>query len=239
MQVLGLLGGLASVVFMVWCILGVLFAKGLRRRRMKMAGLGFLGLIGSMVLLVIGADQVAREAGFADNADQSRAKNAGVTDPAIWQERRQDEIRIADEKAARDKVNAEQLAREKADQAKADAERLKQDEEKAAAAKLQAENEKQAACRNDLRCWAEAAFVSASIDCANAIQSLAKWDYEWTDGWSEPKLARFRWKDQAAGIVTYTGDKLKLQNGFGAWKHVTYSCDYDPATKRVVSAQAF
>ncbi len=239
MQVLGFLGGLASIGFMVWCLFGVLFAKGRRRRRLKMTGLGFLGLIGSLGLLVIGADQVARQAGFTDSADQSLAKKAGVTDPAIWQARRQDEIRMADEKAALDKVKAEQLAQEKADQAKADAERLRQEEEKAAAAKRQAENEKQAACRSDLRCWAEAAFGSASIDCTTAIQSLAKWDYEWTDGWSEPKLARFRWKDQAAGIVTYTGDKLKLQNGFGAWKHVTYSCDYDPTTKRVVSAQAF
>ncbi|MBB3392057.1 hypothetical protein FHT82_004838 [Rhizobium sp. BK275] len=48
------------------------------------------------------------------------------------------------------------------------------------------------------------------------IQKLAKWDFEWADSWSEPKFSKYRWKDQEHGIVTIIGDKLKLQNRFGA-----------------------
>lgn len=94
-------------------------------------------------------------------------------------------------------------------------------------------------CREDIRCWAEDALIEASVACADAVQSVAKWDYEWTDTWTEPKFSRYRWKDKGTGVITYTGDKLKLQNGFGAWKRADYSCDYDPASKTVVGSSAF
>jgi len=30
---------------------------------------------------------------------------------------------------------------------------------------------------------------------------------------------------KSEGIVTTIGDKIKMQNGFGAWQHMTYECD--------------
>ena len=47
----------------------------------------------------------------------------------------------------------------------------------------------------------------------------------WTDGWLEKKFSHYRWRDQEAGILTYIGDKIRFQNGFGAWQNHVYECD--------------
>ncbi|MGV8939056.1 MAG: hypothetical protein ACOH2J_18200 [Allorhizobium sp.] len=140
----------------------------------------------------------------------------------------------AKEEAARAEADAKEEAVRAEAEAKEEAERKEVEIAEAAADKAKADK-----CRQDLQCWAEDAFVSASFDCTVAIQSLAKFDYEWTDGWTEPKLSRYRWSNKTTGIVTYLGDKIKFQNGFGAWKHMTYSCDYDPTSKTVINAEAY
>jgi hypothetical protein len=43
--------------------------------------------------------------------------------------------------------------------------------------------------------------------------------------------------DQTKGTLTYVGDDLKFQNGFGAWAQMTYSCIFDPATKTVLPVE--
>ena len=61
----------------------------------------------------------------------------------------------------------------------------------------------------------------------HALQrQLAKYDHESTDGLLEHKLSRWPWEDRVTGTPSYTGDKLKLQNGFGAWQRVVYWCHY-------------
>lgn len=70
-------------------------------------------------------------------------------------------------------------------------------------------------------------MVGAGIRCKRPIESLAKYAHEWTDGMLEPKMSHYRWKDKKRGIVTFLGDKLRFQNGFGAWQNVVYECDYD------------
>lgn len=258
--------GLAAIGFFLWSIWGVVFAKGRRIRKLKLSGAGLFVMICTAV--ISGQyNNAARDAGFNDAADQIAAQNAGIADPAVWQARKIEAKQLAADQAAREHAEAEKqakaLAEEKAqkdaeelaaqertkqlaaeqakvaaeEKAKKDAEELvaqeKAKQEKEIAAKAKAEQ-----CRQDIQCWAEEAFVAASSACTVAVQSLAKWDYEWTDGWTEPKFARYRWKNKDKGIVTYMGDKLKLQNGFGAWKRVSYSCDYDPGLKAVLSAQA-
>ena len=89
------------------------------------------------------------------------------------------------------------------------------------------------ACRQDLQCWGEKHLTAANIECPHPIERLAKYDHEWTDGLLERKLDRWRWDDRGAGTLSYTGDKLKLQNGFGAWQRVVYWCHFDPAGKVV------
>lgn len=62
---------------------------------------------------------------------------------------------------------------------------------------------KEAECTADLDCWASKWQVRAGRDCQEQIQRLAKNNFEWTDGWSEPKLARALWLDQGQKTVTY------------------------------------
>lgn len=95
---------------------------------------------------------------------------------------------------------------------------------------------KEAACRQELSCYAEKHLLSASIRCQRTIEGMARYDFEWTDGWLGGKFTHFRWKNQKKGIVTYIGDEIKMQNGFGAWQKQIYSCDFDPSTDLVLDA---
>ena len=84
-------------------------------------------------------------------------------------------------------------------------------------------------CQDDLRYWAEKHSFKASHQCQKAVERIAKYDFEWTVGWLDSKFSHYRWKDRKRGVVTYIGDKLKLQNGFGAWQNYVYSCDFLPS----------
>ena len=86
------------------------------------------------------------------------------------------------------------------------------------------------ACRQDLRCWGDKHSLAATFACQPLIESLAKYAFKWTDGWLGAKLERFRWKDRTEGSISYTGDEIQFQNGFGAWSRMTYWCHYNPET---------
>jgi hypothetical protein len=93
-------------------------------------------------------------------------------------------------------------------------------------------------CKKTLQCWGEKHDVEASVYCRQPVELLAKNNFEWTDGILEPKFSHYRWKNQQAGVVTYIGDKIKYQNGFGAWIFHVYECDWDPVAKKVVDVRA-
>lgn len=95
-----------------------------------------------------------------------------------------------------------------------------------------------AVCRQDLACWAEGKFASASTYCKGPIERLAKFNARWTDATFEMKFSHYRWKDKARGLVTYIGDKIEFQNGFGAYQAHVYECDFDPATDAVIEVRA-
>ena len=82
-----------------------------------------------------------------------------------------------------------------------------------------------------MQCWGDKHSLRATIACEPVIEAQAKYDYEWTDGWLDSKFDRFGWKDKPNGVLAFRGDKIKFQNGFGAWQHMTYWCVYDPDTK--------
>jgi hypothetical protein len=90
---------------------------------------------------------------------------------------------------------------------------------------------REAACREDLECWAHEHRIDADIACSPSIERLARYTSEWTHSFGVPKFSHYKWKDKAAGRVTYIGDKIRFQNGFGAWQDQMYMCEYDPATK--------
>ena len=95
------------------------------------------------------------------------------------------------------------------------------------------------ACRASLQCWGDKHSVSASVYCPRNIERLAKYDHEWTDGWLGLKFSKFSWKDRTNGVVTYFGDQIKFQNGFGAWVPHIYQCDLDTINDKVLDVRAF
>ncbi|WP_259215720.1 zinc ribbon domain-containing protein [Shewanella baltica] len=94
-----------------------------------------------------------------------------------------------------------------------------------------------AECLKTLQCWGEKHAISAGAYCQRPIEKLAKYSFEWLDGAFTPRFSYYRWKDQSQGLVTYIGDKIKLQNGFGAWSNYTYECDFNPATNTVIDVR--
>lgn len=94
-----------------------------------------------------------------------------------------------------------------------------------------------AECRQDLDCWAKRHEANANTRCRRQIDRRAKYDTNWDTGWLTPMFTRIQWVDRAAGLLTYFGDKVKFQNGFGAWTPMIYACDYDPVTKTVLDVR--
>lgn len=99
--------------------------------------------------------------------------------------------------------------------------------------------EKDAACRQNLQCWADKSTVDAEYDCKDPIERRAMHSVRWVDDASRPKFTRIAWHNQAAGVVTYIGDGVEFQNGFGAYTRYTYACDYDTASKKVDEVRIF
>ncbi|QXZ71883.1 hypothetical protein [Agrobacterium sp. S7/73] len=224
--------------FVLWSVVSMVWRKDHRKLLKRRAIAGFVVGVGVLAGIGFSFDRDAKMAGFASMEDQSRANKAGIADAAIWADiKKADEIvrvqRAADEAEKTRLVEAERQAKADEDAKTAalaaEAQRRKDEEESKA---------KDVACRADIQCWGEEGWAAATARCPNEIEKLAKWDFEWTDSWSETKLSHYRWKSQKDGIVTYIGDKLKMQNGFGAWKHVRYTCDFDPVTKTVLDVSA-
>ncbi|WP_251358583.1 hypothetical protein [Kangiella sp. TOML190] len=92
-------------------------------------------------------------------------------------------------------------------------------------------------CKIDLTCWAEKNDIEATVQCQKYVPKLAKYDYEWTDGMFEVKFSHYKWKNKRNGVITYIGDKIKFQNGFGAWQNYIYECDFNPHTKQVLDVR--
>lgn len=89
-------------------------------------------------------------------------------------------------------------------------------------------------CRQDLQCWSEKGRSYAEVYCVDPIERLANYSARWTDGWLEHKFDRIAWVDQEQGHVRYIGDKAEFQNGFGAWQRVTYVCEVDVESERIL-----
>ena len=154
--------------------------------------------------------------GYQSAADHKRANSLGLASPA--------ELAAHDAKVAGDAAETE---RKRVQQAEKD--RL---------AAAEAERSKEASCRSDLQCWGDRHGLRAAQKCRPQVERLAKFQYEWTDGWLGTKFPRFRWRNKSKGQLTYFGDSIKFQNGFGAWQFHVYSCDYDPDAELVLKVEA-
>lgn len=97
-------------------------------------------------------------------------------------------------------------------------------------------------CMRNAQCAVDRTHWTSGADvyCREHIQNYAKYDYEWTDGWAEPKFDRIVVQSDGKAI-RYLGSSLKFQNGFGAWQRMRYSCLFDPINDIVydVSVQSY
>lgn len=94
-----------------------------------------------------------------------------------------------------------------------------------------------AECRADFTCWGRDRRIDAEVRCKREIENAARHSHEWTDDWTSPMFSRFAWADEEAGVMTYYGDRLRFENGFGAWSNMVYSCDYDTERDIAVSIE--
>jgi hypothetical protein len=175
-------------------------------------GLAAVGVILTSLTVIgsqINAD--ARAAGYDSVDDQRDAQRAGITDPALWHSKREAYLKI--------------WAAEK-----------KQQEAAAKAAKDQESAQADAICREDFNCWSNKFNRAATKACAPQVERAAKNNFEWTDSFTAPKFPRAAINDNGASI-TYVGDAIKMQNGFGAWIIMTYECDFDTAAGSAVAVR--
>lgn len=91
--------------------------------------------------------------------------------------------------------------------------------------------QKNEACRKDLDCWSGRYKDDAQMACYPLIEEHARYDYEW-DSWYRPDFSKVVWKKKPEGILAYWGEDIKFQNGFGAWRRMTYWCIYDPKSEK-------
>ena len=75
-------------------------------------------------------------------------------------------------------------------------------------------------------CEQDTPHFNAWAICEEQVQRLANYDFEWTDGFFESKWNTGERCVESSQIWILQGDKIKFQNGFGAWKHVAYRCVY-------------
>ncbi|GFM67858.1 hypothetical protein K5D34_21170 [Pseudomonas cichorii] len=174
------------------------------------------------------------EKGFVSADEYREAKENGATTKEEW-DRIKDGIH-AKKALAEDAAKKAALAKEQADIAAAESAR-KESEAKVQAEKL-AKEKSDEKCRLDVTCWGEKHFVAAAVFCKTPIEKLAQYDVKWTDGVLEPKFSRYKWADKERGVITFFGDKIQYQNGFGAFQNHIYSCDYNTLTEQVVKVNA-
>jgi len=98
------------------------------------------------------------------------------------------------------------------------------------------ENEK---CKKDLQCWGSKSSFRAISASKKRIENHAKYDFKWTDGWLEPKFSRLKWKNKKKLIITYVGDKIQFQNGFGAYQNHIYEVDFDTLNEKLLGIRVY
>ena len=244
---------LISVVLSVWYLARWIISKKDMKPRFKKR---FFLSMGTFIVSIIGTgifggmenDRKAAELGFETSAEYLAAQKENIDDPTIWTEivaRRQIEAQAAAEKEQAEAEQARVVAEEEAAKVRAaEAEQQAQEEEdQAAAEKEQAESEEariaeeEEDCRREISCWGEKATTAAMFSCPRHIERMARYDHEWTDGFLGVKFSHYRWRDIENGIVTVIGDKIKFQNGFGAWSNMIYECDINPKTNVILDVR--
>lgn len=81
--------------------------------------------------------------------------------------------------------------------------------------------------------------IDAEVRCASGaddyLRSVTKYDFRWDDiGFLGFKFDRYVKSVVSPGVLTSTSNKVKIQNGFGAYQRAKLLCDYDTQAKQVL-----
>jgi hypothetical protein len=195
-------------------VLAMVFLALFKRCRKFALWTGLVAVAVTLTSMTVTGSQInadARAAGYDSADDQRDAQRAGITDPAMWRTQREAYLRT--------------WAGEK-----------KQKEAAAKATKDQESAQADAICSKDFNCWSNKFNRAATKACAPQVERAAKNNFEWTDSFTSPKFPRAVINSNGASI-TYVGDAIKMQNGFGAWIIMTYECDFNTIAGSVVAVR--
>lgn len=77
------------------------------------------------------------------------------------------------------------------------------------------------------------------VEADDYLRSISKYDYAWDKtGFLESKFDKILTTVKTPGALTLISTKAKLQNGFGAFEHITLYCDYDTQAGKVLGFSA-
>lgn len=203
---------LASVIAISWAFLssGTLRAKYFPYKLVNNYTVPVL-----IVLLFIASDMArsssdgdrATKLGFKDGTEFANARKNNITNIADYKKFVEEQrIKEAEEKAK----NAVRIAEEK---------------------RIAEENE--AKCFDDVDCYVSK-HESGDYQCKVAVEESSKYQFKWTDGFSQQKFTASSWYDKSRRLVTLYGHRAQAQNGFGAFKNVQYSCVFNADTGEVL-----
>lgn len=96
-------------------------------------------------------------------------------------------------------------------------------------------------CEHAIDCVAQNFLFVVPEVCDPLIERQARYQYRWTDGLLDgPKYSGRRWNPkhgQERHLVDFYGDKLELQNAFGAWSNYVYVCTINVQSDAVMSVK--
>lgn len=84
------------------------------------------------------------------------------------------------------------------------------------------------------QCIADEYMGYAVGPCKREVERRAKYGVEWDDGFLVVTLSGYKF-DESGKIISYFGDKVRFQNGFGAWSNMVYQCDFDTETESLIA----
>jgi len=80
---------------------------------------------------------------------------------------------------------------------------------------------------------------TAVVECPDHVERLGNYGFRWTDGLWELKLRLSQTVvANDPDVVTYVGDRIEYQNGYGAWEPHVYECDLHATTRELVDVRA-
>lgn len=98
-----------------------------------------------------------------------------------------------------------------------------------------------AVCKQDPACMAKKYQPVFDADCRTLIEALAeksaRYEYKIEYGLLTSPYSRVKFADKKKSILELYGNKIKFQNGFGAWQKVGYVCRFDINKKQVTGVK--